>query len=57
MPHRWGMAADLDRCNGCGACVVACHAENNISTVGAEEAARAVAEDVEAGGKILNAVG
>ena len=34
------MAADLDRCNGCGACVVACHAENNISTVGAEQAAR-----------------
>ena len=37
---KWGMTADLDRCNGCGACVTACHAENNISTVGAEQAAR-----------------
>ena len=37
---RWGMAIDTDRCTGCGACVVACHAENNIQTVGEEQAAK-----------------
>lgn len=40
MPHKWAMVIDLDRCTGCEACVVACHAENNIATAGPEQAAR-----------------
>jgi anaerobic selenocysteine-containing dehydrogenase/Fe-S-cluster-containing dehydrogenase component len=34
--YRWGMVVDLDRCIGCGACSVACYAENNIGIVGEE---------------------
>jgi molybdopterin-containing oxidoreductase family iron-sulfur binding subunit len=35
---RWGMVIDLDRCTACGACIAACHQENNLAAVGASEA-------------------
>ncbi|MCE5326201.1 MAG: 4Fe-4S dicluster domain-containing protein [Planctomycetaceae bacterium] len=38
--HRWAMVVDLHRCIGCGACGVACYAENNVPVYGKARVAK-----------------